>query len=196
VRERTMSAHRDAESRPFIVALMKGELSLASYVDYLAQLAWLYEALESRGHHAGDPAILDPRLDRLNAIESDLAALDAPDWRTTHPALPATSAYATHLAGIRAEDLPRYLGHHYTRYLGDLSGGQAISRLVGRHYGATPEQLSYYRFEGITDLVPYKRDYRDALNALPFTAVEAETFVSEAALAFTLNQAIFDELGA
>lgn len=195
VREATQSAHSAAETRPFIADLMGGALSLTDYERYLAQYAWVYEALEARGHLAGDPALLDPALDRFSAIESDLSALGAADWRARHPMLVSTAAYVRQLADIAPTDLPRYLAHHYTRYLGDLSGGQAIARLVARHYGATDAQLSFYRFDGI-DAVPFKRAYRDGLDALAFDESQTEAFVSEAVTAFRLNSAIFDDLAA
>ena len=40
----------------------------------------------------------------MAAIESDLASLGAPDWRSTHPPLPATAEYAAHLRAIAGED--------------------------------------------------------------------------------------------
>jgi heme oxygenase len=193
VREATQGAHSAAETRPFIADLMGGALSLADYERYLAQYAWVYEALEARGHRADDPAILDPALDRFSAIESDLGALGAGDWRAKHPMLESTAAYVRHLTAIRPDDLPRYLAHHYTRYLGDLSGGQAIARLVARHYGATDAQLSFYRFDGI-DAVPFKRAYRDDLDALGFDEAESTIFVDEASAAFRFNSAMFDDL--
>lgn len=194
VRESTVDAHRAAEGRPFIVALMGGELSLVDYERYLAQYAWVYEALESRDRRASDPGIIDSALDRFAAIEADLAALGVDDWRTQHPPLRATAAYAAHLRGIAASDLPRYLAHHYTRYLGDLSGGQAIARLVARHYGATDAQLSYFRFDGIEAIVPFKRQYRDGLNALNFGREDSDQFVDEVNASYQFTSAIFDAL--
>lgn len=194
VRESTLDAHRAAEERPFIVALMGGELSLADYTRYLAQYAYVYEALEARASTAADPAILDPALQRFASIEADLAELGVSDWRAQHPPLRATAAYAARLRAIAPNDLPRYLAHHYTRYLGDLSGGQAISRLVARHYGATDAQLSFFRFDGIGEIVPFKRAYRDELNGLGFTPEEVDRFVEEVNASYLFNSAIFDEL--
>jgi heme oxygenase len=196
VRESTLDAHRAAEERPFIVALMSGELSLADYTRYLAQFAWVYQALEARLPRPTDPPLVDSRLYRLPAIESDLRALGVTDWRTEHPALRATAAYAAHLLALDPDDLPRYLAHHYTRYLGDLSGGQIIARLVGRHYGATAEQLSFYHFEGIDAVVPFKRAYRDGLNDLGLDAAATDSFVEEVSASYAFNSAIFDELAA
>lgn len=196
VRAATADDHRNAENRGFITRLMGGELSLEDYTRYLAQFAWIYEALEERGSRAGDPEVFDPKLARFAAIESDLVALGAADWREAHPALPATAAYAAHLRSISDDDV-RYLAHHYTRYLGDLSGGQAIAALVGRHYGATPEQLSFYDFDlGDEGPVRYKRRYREAMNALALEPGQVDALIEEARASFRLNGAIFEDLAA
>jgi heme oxygenase (biliverdin-producing, ferredoxin) len=196
VRVASADDHRAAETRGFITALMGGELSLAEYTRYLAQLAWVYEALEERGSRAGDPAVFDPALARMHAIDADLAALGASDWRTGHPPLVATADYTAHLRAITADgDDVRYLAHHYTRYLGDLSGGQAIAALVGRHYGATPEQLGFFRFDlGDDGAVRYKRGYRQAMNDLALSPHEIDVLIAEVREAFLLNSAIFEAL--
>ena len=194
VRAASADDHRAAETRGFITALMGGELSLDEYTRYLAQLAWVYDALEERGSRPGDPAVFDPALARMAAIDADLAALGASDWREAHPPLPATADYAAHLRSIADDDV-RYLAHHYTRYLGDLSGGQAIAALVARHYGATPEQLGFYRFEVADDgVVRYKRGYREAMNALALSPDEVDVLVAEVRTSFRMNSAVFEAL--
>ncbi|WP_139416776.1 heme oxygenase (biliverdin-producing) [Agromyces laixinhei] len=196
VRAASADDHRAAESRGYIVQLMGGELSLEEYTRYLAQFGWVYEALEERGSRDGDPAVFDPELARMATIEADLAALGAADWRTSHPPLPATSEYADHLRAVSDDDV-RYLAHHYTRYLGDLSGGQAIARLVARHYGATPEQLSFYRFEIAEDgVVRYKRGYREAMNDLALAPDQVDVLIAEVRTSFRMNGAIFEALSA
>lgn len=194
IRQATSAQHKDAENRSFITALMGGELTLADYTRYLAQLAYVYRALEARVPAEGDPEIIvDPRLPRFLAICADLAALGAEDWETSHPALPETQAYVARLHEAHG-DVARYLAHHYTRYLGDLSGGLAIAKLVERHYGATQEQLGFYRFEGIDSPVTFKRAYREALDNLDFTAEQDAILVQEAQAAFDLNGALFTAL--
>lgn len=196
VRAASADDHRATESRGFITELMGGELSLDDYTRYLAQFAWVYEALEARGIRPGDPAVFDPELARLAAIEADLAALGAADWRETHPPLAATAEYAAHLRGLADDDV-RYLAHHYTRYLGDLSGGQAIARLVARHYGATDEQLGFYRFDIAADgVVRYKRGYREAMNSLALSPEQVDALIDEVRTSFRMNGAIFDALAA
>ncbi|HWK19465.1 MAG TPA: biliverdin-producing heme oxygenase [Microbacteriaceae bacterium] len=195
LRSATADQHQRAETRPFIADLMGGALTLGDYVDYVAQFAYVYEALESRDTSADPAPLHDPRLARLASIESDLAAFGAADWRTTHPALPSTAAYAARLRELSVGRYAEYLAHHYTRYLGDLSGGQAIGAMIARHYGATPEQLAFFHFADIEKPVIYKREYREALDALELTAEEREAVVAEARAAFDFNAAVFDELG-
>lgn len=197
LRAATAPQHRDAEHRSFITKLMGGELSIDAYVAYLAQYAYVYEALESREPRASDPEVLHRGgLARFDAICADLAALGAPRWRDVHPALDQTQAYVDHILGIDGADVARYLAHHYTRYLGDLSGGQAIAALVARHYGAVEDQLTFYRFDEIDNHVAFKRAYRDALDGLDFDDAQDRALVSEAQAAFGFNAAIFDALDA
>ncbi|WP_430867266.1 heme oxygenase (biliverdin-producing) [Demequina aurantiaca] len=196
VRTATAAEHQDTENRSFMTQLMGGELTLADYVTYLAQFAYVYRALESRVAQPGDPEFLgDPALARAACIESDLAALGAADWETSHPALPATAAYAARLLEVGQGDLPRYAAHHYTRYLGDMSGGQAIAKLVARYYGATPDQLAFYDFAEVPSTVRYKRAYRENLDALPFDEAQAQAMIDEAKAAFGYNGDIFNALG-
>ncbi len=197
VRAASADDHRATESRGFITRLMGGELSLDDYARYLAQYARVYAALESRADDG--PAVFDPRLRRLARIESDLEALAGPGWRERFPALPSTVAYAARLRALAGatderDRTVRYLAHHYARYLGDLSGGQAIAALVARHYGATPEQLTFYDFSQLGSVVQAKRDYRERMNALALDANAVDALIAEVAVAFHGNGAIFDEL--
>lgn len=193
VREASRPAHQAAETRGFVTKLMGGELTLQAYVDYLAQFAWIYEALEARAAVPGEPAIFDPSLNRFAAIESDLRELGVTDWRTEHPMLPATAEYVARLGEVRQDDV-RYLAHHYTRYLGDLSGGQAIAALVARHYGATPEQLRFYDFSELGSPVRYKEAYRAQMNGFGLDEAGIATLIDEVGISFDLNAALFDEL--
>lgn len=191
--------HRAAESRGFVTRLMGGELDLAGYTRYLAQFGHVYDALESRPDDADPASVFDPRLRRLARIESDLAALGAPDWRDRWPMLPATAAYGGHLRALISstdplDDPARYLAHHYARYLGDLSGGQAIAALMARHYGATPEQLAFYDFGELGSVVHAKREYKERLNARRLEPASVDALLAEVLLAFRFNAAIFDEL--
>jgi heme oxygenase len=193
MRESSMSDHKSAESAHFIKHLMGGELSAADYTRYLNQLAYVYQALERNlPNEASLP--FAPELKRFDSIVADLELLGVADWAQT-PMLPATAAYVARLEELGGIEDIRLVAHHYTRYLGDLSGGQAIGALVRRHYGLTEEQTSFYHFAQIPAVVPFKEAYREALDNLDVTDDELLVLVSEVKFAFRLNQQLFVELG-
>lgn len=193
LREATRAEHERAEHRPFIERLMGGELALGDYTRYLAQLSYVYEALEARAPQPGDPQLVhDERLHRTASIAADLVALGVADRDAEHPALDATRSYVDRIEAAR--DPLAFLAHHYTRYLGDLSGGQAIAAMMARHYGATPDQLGFARFDRIDKPVVFKRAYRDALDGLDLAPERAELLVAETRAAYVANSALFDAL--
>ncbi|WP_152192618.1 biliverdin-producing heme oxygenase [Georgenia satyanarayanai] len=198
LRERTRAAHERAESVPFITDLMHGRLDRAAYADLAAQQHGIYVALEAASAElVGAPrgaTLVFADLTRAPSIEADLAYLYGQDWRERIEVLPAARAYAERIAQV-AGDLPRYAAHAYTRYLGDLSGGQAIKRLVQRHYGLGEEGVAFYTFAGIAKPKVFKDEYRSQLDALDLSALETETAVDEANVAFELSTALFAALG-
>lgn len=195
LREATGDEHRHAETRGYITALMQGELSLAEFARYLGQLLPVYEALEARVPSAADPALLhDTAVHRVPALRASLVALGV-DPSTVVP-LDATAHYAARIASFGDGDGMLHLAHHYTRYLGDLSGGQAIATMMARHYGASAEQLAFFRFDAIENAVHFKRAYRAQLDALSLPPAALDAMVAEARHAFALNAAVFDALDA
>jgi heme oxygenase len=190
--------HTAAENSDFITQLMRGQLNLQAYTKYLTNLAWLYEALEEQTAHGaaleGSASIYDERLNRLDSITADLEALGVNDWKATTKPSSAMVSYIEHIRSLEGKSDLRLVAHHYTRYLGDLSGGQAIAALVGRHYGATPDQLSFYNFAEIEDNVRFKEAYRDNLDGLTLNDEELNLLVQEVQLAFEFNQKVFEDL--
>ena len=204
LRETTAQAHREAESSAFMADLVEGR-SCPSAWGALAVQQWvLYRALEDviAEHYADHPLVEplhDPALERVPSIESDLRTIFGPDAlvRLAHgqlSILPATAAYASALRDGHSAEM--VVAHHYVRYLGDLSGGQVIGTMLGRHYGVPAEARSFYRFDGIPKPKPYKDAYRAALDALPASPAQRERILAEAVQAFRLNQALFADLEA
>ncbi len=198
LRESSRPAHTSAENAQFITQLMRGQLNLDAYRRYLINMAWLYESLEAKAAQ-GDPlpsseTIWDQRLSRIDAITSDLVALGVENWRSSTTPSPAMASYIQHINSLDGRSDHRLIAHHYTRYMGDLSGGQAISALVARHYNAQPEQLSFYRFDQISDLVRYKESYRESLDNLEISEEQLDQLVREVQLAFEFNQRVFEDL--
>lgn len=199
LRAGTREDHENAERSPFVEHLVSGRLDVAAYTDLAAQQLAVYTALEAAGsalRAAGDDgALVFDELERVPAIEADLAHLLGPAWRDQVRTLPATTAYVERLHTV-AVDLPAYAAHAYTRYLGDLSGGQILQRMIERHYGLSGAGLTFYDFPQIHKLKPFKDVYRERLDALDLTPGQRAAVVEEARLAFRLNQAMFADLGA
>ncbi len=106
----------------------------------------------------------------------------------------AASAYAARLHASAAWG-GLFAAHHYTRYLGDLSGGQAIGRCLDRAFDLDGRGISFYDFSAVGKPKPYKDAYRARLDALGTSPEETERVVAEVKVAFGLNQALFEELG-
>lgn len=198
LREGTRAAHERAETVSFITDLMQGRLSTAAYADLAAQQYGMYIALEAASQRMLESdrgrELVFPGLTRTPSIEADLAFLFGPEWREAIDVLPVAHEYAARITEV-SDDLPRYAAHAYTRYLGDLSGGQAIKRLVQRHYGLGEEGVAFYTFETIEKPKIFKDVYRARLDALELTPTEVDEAVDEAGVAFDLSARLFAALG-
>jgi len=199
LRHGTQADHSAAEASGFVTELLEGRLPRAAYAALLAQTHLVYEVLEELvAAHAGHPEVqpfADPALVRLPSLAADLAHLLGPSWREALVPLPATERYLARLREVG--DRPSALvAHHYVRYLGDLSGGQVIRRLVGRAYDLDTDGVRFYVFDGVPKPKPYKDRYRAALDAVPWDERERAEAVAEASRAFALNAGVFADLGA
>lgn len=199
IRIRTMDAHTEAESAPFVEDLVGGRLPIVDYVRLTAQHHAIYEAIEESFAATEDPTLLPfmiPGLLRLQALQADLVFLAGEDWEKKVPILPATVAYVDHIREVAGEWPRGLLAHHYIRYLGDLSGGQLIRRVVRRVYRFEDERGSeFYEFPGIPSAKEFKTRYRDLLDSLPWDDEEKERLIQEVALAFRFHGAVFQDLG-
>ncbi|MDP3969500.1 MAG: biliverdin-producing heme oxygenase [Nocardioides sp.] len=197
--------HTEAEASPFMAGLLDGRLPATCYADYLLALAAVYGALEGAGRalvpeaSRPDPlaaAVWDPVLERGAALDDDLRLWVGEDWRSRAEPGPAVTAYARELAASR-EDPLAFVAHHYTRYLGDLSGGQAIGRIITRTYGLEDGAgTAFYRFPGVPKPKLYKDSYRARLDALGLSEPDQHRVVEHVRAAFAHNQAVFAELAA
>lgn len=198
LREVTQQDHTEAETSEFITTLMGGERSARDYALLIAQYAHIYETLEQEVQKLRADAelaeIFDPLLDRSTRIAADLAVLLPAQGIDSPPAaLPATKVYIAAIRNAAAEPA-RLVAHHYLRYLGDLSGGLAIGKLVARHYAIPPEALNMWDFGQIQKPKVYKDQYRAKLDAYGANSESAEALLDEAKRGFQWNKAIFEDL--
>ncbi|MEU5909301.1 biliverdin-producing heme oxygenase [Micromonospora sp. NPDC047527] len=199
VRAATAGAHETAESQRYVSALLAGELDLAGYADLVVQHHAIYAALEAAGDRLHDDPLAGPFVDaaliRLPALEADLAHLVGPDWADRTVRTPATVAYVERIREVCADSPERFIAHHYTRYLGDLSGGLHIGRSVARHYGLDDGAgVAFYRFDDIPRPKVYKDAYRARLDALPLDEATANALLEEVLVAYQYNTDVFAAL--
>lgn len=199
LREDTKQAHTRAERSGIMRALLTGKLPRAQYVALLANLHPVYQALEAELEARRlDPQVrpfYHPALFRVAALEHDLVTLAGAGWAEAHPLLPVAREYAARIHAAAAESPALLVAHGYTRYLGDLSGGQILKRMVAPLLG--PEgaaAVAFYDFPGIADPGRFKDEYRAALDALPLSPAAGDAVVAEALGAFELNARLFEAL--
>ncbi|MFJ8914063.1 heme oxygenase (biliverdin-producing) [Amycolatopsis sp. NPDC102389] len=199
LRASTLPAHERANHSEYMNALLGGELSLEGYTRLAIQYYFIYQAIEQAADKlANDPVagkFVFEELRRLPSLERDLEHLVGPDWRETVRPLPSTERYARRVA--EASDWSGgFVAHHYTRYLGDIAGGQVIRRLLERKYDVREEGSLFYHFDQLGSAPKFRDNYREQLNSAPWTEDERARLIEEAIVAFECNIAVFDELAA
>lgn len=198
LREGTRDMHASAERSGAMRRLLRGELSRPHYALLLRQLAVIYARLEpALAHHAVQPrlaAIHDPRLARSAALAADLAWLAADMPADAGDALPEARAYGERIATLADEAPELLVAHAYVRYLGDLSGGQVLQRLVAAQYGFDAGcGTAFYRFEA-PGAAALAAAFRTGLDAVPADETLAARIVQEARDAFARHERLFEAL--
>ncbi len=178
--------------------LLKGEGSREDYAALVTQHFFIYEALEAAGERMRkDPVaavFISDKLTRLPALEADLEFLIGPDWRGSITPLPTTQRYVDRINEVGATWVGGFVAHHYTRYLGDLSGGIFIGRVMQRRFGFDTNGVGFYLFDDIADPNAFKDVYREQLDAAPWDAAERERVIDEVLLAYRFNTELFEDL--
>lgn len=188
---RTKSLHVEAERTGIIRDLLRGEATREGYVLLLRNLLPAYQAMEQGlERHRGSPVLgrlSNYKLDRAGAIEADLVALCGSRWGQGIAPLAAGELYAARITKAAEGDGTRLIAHAYTRYLGDLSGGQILQRLLTRSLELRPSELTFYDFPRFSDLEALKADYRQALDSAGAIVADPQALIEEGAIAFSLN---------
>jgi heme oxygenase len=206
LRAATWPKHQSAETTAFWASITGSAFAPAAYAAMQSQLFLVYDALEAaiddavdEASDAGDAAaaiaqLYAPELARAAALRADLTDLLGPNWAERIHPLPATTRYVERIAEI-ALSAPLLLAHHYTRYLGDLSGGLYIGRRVRSNLGREGDSgVRFYVFDEIADADAFKRNYRAGLDALPLSDSERSGVIDEAIIAYDLNTDMLNDL--
>src|SRR5690349_8406552 len=188
LRARTRPDHDAAQGSGFLDALTAGTLPSRAYADLVAQHWFIYETLEraadAMADHPVAGAFVFPELTRLPALNTDLAALLGPEPQLNE--LPATQEYRERLRAVAFDQPWAFIAHHYTRYLGDLSGGQYLGPAIARAYGLDGPGHRFFVFDGVSP-PEFRRRYRELLDAAELSPGDGDRLLAEVAEAYRLN---------
>ena len=187
-------------SERFMADLLSGRGSRDDYSALLAQHFFVYQALEQAAEARADDPIaalfMSPALTRLPAIREDLRFLLGDDWESRVEPFETTLRYVDRIRSVAATSTGGFVAHHYTRYLGDLSGCQVIRTVVQRRFGFETNGVGFWLFSGIAKPKEFKSVYRAQLDAVGWTDAEREEVLREVAVAYRLTEAMFGDLAA
>ena len=199
LREGTSKSHTMAENVNFIKSFLGGVIDKTSYTEMLSKLYFVYEAIENameqNKEHEYIKPIYFPELNRTESLKEDLIFHYGEDWLENITLSKATLDYVNRIKTVSKEKPELLVAHAYTRYLGDLSGGQILKKIAQRSMGLEGSKgLAFYEFKEVSDEAQFKLNYKAALDSLPIKENEASQIIAEANTAFTLNMNIFSEL--
>lgn len=199
LREGTSKSHTMAENVNFIKSFLGGVIDKSSYTEMLSKLYFVYEAIENameeNKEHDYIKPIYFPELNRTESLKEDLIFHYGENWLENTTLSKATLDYVNRIKTVSKEKPELLVAHAYTRYLGDLSGGQILKKIAQRSMGLKGSKgLAFYEFNEVRDEAQFKLNYKAALDSLPIKENEALQIIAEANIAFTLNMNIFSEL--
>jgi heme oxygenase (biliverdin-producing, ferredoxin) len=202
LREGTKHSHTMAENTAFMKCFLKGIVEREPFRKLIGNLYLVYSALEAElqrySTHPVVSLIYFPDLNRKANLEKDLAFYYGEDWGEQISALDAGKTYVARIEEIAQTEPALLVAHAYVRYMGDLSGGQSLKKIVRSALDLPADQgTGLHEFEQLPTVEAiraFKVKYRDALNALPIDDALAEKIIAEANYAFELNRNVVHEL--
>lgn len=201
LRLETETLHRELERTALMRDLLRGRIDRASYCSLLRNLHELYVALEAalqqHALHDSIAPIYLPKLFRKDALAADLRELHGRRWQEELEVAPATHTYAARLREVRAKRPELLVAHSYVRYLGDLSGGQILKRIVSGTFDLrSAKGTQFFEFGPPAVVAMAAHQFRLGLDAIAAAGGHSSEIVAEAKRAFIMHRDLFDELEA
>jgi len=202
LREGTQQSHTAAENTAYMKCFLKGIVEREPFRKLLANLYLVYSTLEAAlERHSQHPIVgptVFPELNRTANLERDLAFYYGEDWASQIVPLDAGKIYVNRIQEIADNDPPLLIAHAYTRYLGDLSGGQSLKNIIRSALELPADRgTALYEFEQIPTPEArraFKEKYRQALDSLSLDEATIERIVAEANAVFQLNRDVMHAL--
>lgn len=201
LKDGTKEAHDRAENTQFVKDFLKGNIRRELFKLATTALYFTYSALEeemdrNKDHVAFAPLYFPTELHRKKALTRDMEYFFGEDWEERVECSQATQKYVERIHHVGQHEPELLVAHAYTRYMGDLSGGQVLKKVAQRalKLPSTGEGTQFYLFENIDNAQKFKQFYRARMNALDLNPETKEKIVEEANKAFEYNMQIFNEL--
>ena len=198
LKEGTKKSHSAAENTKFVAGFLRGVLDPEQYRQLITNFYYVYDTMEQRIRESTDnlvSMVSYPELERVNALERDLRYYYGPMWRDKQIPSEACNTYCYRINEIAEKDPYLLIAHHYTRYIGDLSGGQILKGIASKALdNPVGEGLHFYDFPEIEDAKAWKDGYRLCLDNMDLNEQQKNAIITEANYAFRLNMYIFDEI--
>ncbi|XP_019400362.1 PREDICTED: heme oxygenase 1 [Crocodylus porosus] len=201
IKEATKEVHEQAENTEFMKKFQKAQVSLQEFKLVTASLYHIYSALEeeierNKEHPGYAPVYFPAELHRKDALAQDLEYFYGPTWREEIPCSQATQKYVERIHYVGQHEPETLVAHAYTRYLGDLSGGQVLKKIAQKalQLPVTGEGLAFFTFDGVSSATKFKQLYRSRMNSIEMDPATKDKVLEEAKNTFLLNIQLFQEL--
>ena len=201
LREGTKKSHTMAENTGFVACFLKGVVEKTSYRKLIGDLYFVYKAMEEeidrlvQEDHPVIKHIGFKELFRRQTLEKDLEFYYGNNWLDQIKISESAKSYVDRIRLVANESPELLVGHHYTRYIGDLSGGQILKKIAKKALNLRGDDgLNFYEFKLIEDEKLFKKSYSETLNKLPIDQITADNIIEEANEAFAYNMNMFREL--
>ncbi|CAO3610507.1 unnamed protein product [Cunninghamella blakesleeana] len=213
MKEGTKKVHRAAESSVFTKRFLKGDISREEYGRYILSLYFVYQKMEALLNQYKDHQVVSiihfpEELNREQALLEDLEYFYGKELvkQVIQPKniTPAVQQYLNAMDKACEKEPSLLIAHSYSRYLGDLSGGQILAKRLKKSIlhldekdsssWETKEGLKFYHFDQLGNQAEFKDFYRQRLNGAQVNAEQRDLIVKEAVHSFELNIALFDEI--
>ena len=194
----TRKSHSIAQNTAFVSGFFKGLSTREAYRSLLTSLYFVYTSMEDSFDSTSEQCVAaldDKELRRVEALERDMDYFYGSEWRGIIQPSPATQAYVSRIQEVAEKSPYLLIAHQYTRYLGDLFGGQMMSGMASRSLDLEDGQgVAFYQFEDIPGTKDFITDWYCRLNDLSLTDEQKKEIVDEANFVFDLNIGILEEL--
>lgn len=194
----TRKSHSVAQNSSFVSGFFRGLSTREAYSKLLTSLYFVYTAMEDTFDSTSEDMVKEmdnSELRRVDALSLDMEYFYGPGWEKIITPSRAAKKYADRVLEVGRDQPKLLIAHQYTRYLGDLFGGQMMGGMATRSLNLEDGNgVAFYTFDDINSPKDFITTWYQKLNELDLTAEEKQEIVDEANYVFELNIEILEEL--